>query len=92
MRTLGVLGIVGIALGIGCGVFGAPIEVTAVSFTFGVAMFFAFGHAMFEAFRTEAPEPYDLGEVPPHIAPAPAELELSRKDRGTIESKKSGAF
>lgn len=92
MRHLPVLGVVGLILGIAGGMLGGPIWLVAGSLLFGLALLAAYGYVLFESEHTETMAPYDIGEPPPEIAPAQAEEELRRKDRGTVQQRGKGAF
>ena len=91
MRTIVFLGIAGLTLGILGGFFGGPMWLAAGSFVFGAAMLGACGYAYWNSESAQVIEPYDIGEEPPSIAPASAEQELRRKDRGTVLQRRDGA-
>lgn len=92
MRHLPVLGVAGLILGIVGGMLGGPMWFAAGTFVFGLAMLAAYGYVLFDSERSETMAPYDVGESPPDIAPAQAEEELRRKDRGTVQEGGKGAF
>ncbi len=88
MRHFATLGIIGLVLGIVGGLFGAATWFAAGSLVFGVTMISAYGYALFNSEASEAVAPYEIGEASPEVAPAQAEEELRRKDRGTVPTSK----
>ncbi len=92
MRYVLFLGIAGLILGILGGLLGAATWFAAGTFVFGIALLSAYGYCLFSSEASETMEPYDIGEEPSGVAPAQAEEELRRKDRGAVRTGGRGAF